>query len=164
MCCQVCNRRDNREREGFHPRRWVVMTLPGAKQGSEPKVNVAMGVQTRVRGPQCGIRLPNASYGVLHCPSADREVAGRQFAGPVALCEELENRYWVAGPQGVGAEAQAGTKGCPEVPSGRRGLYALRTASVGSGCLDKAPISEEAKAGCRGSICHEAVCGKVASK
>ena len=86
-------------------------------------------------------------------------MAGGEFTGAVPVCKELENRYGVAGPQGVGAEAQAGTKGRPEVPSGRRGLSALWTASVGGSRLDKAPIREEANAGCRVSICQEAVWG-----
>lgn len=58
---QCPNLGDHCQREGFHPSRRGVLLFPGTEQSSKTKIHFALGVQTRVRGPHCGIRLTHRS-------------------------------------------------------------------------------------------------------
>lgn len=74
-----------------------VSLFPCAQEGGEAKVKGSELVQTRVRGPQPGKRLPHTSQGVFHGARSDGATAGGKSAGAVSLGEELQNRDAIPG-------------------------------------------------------------------
>jgi hypothetical protein len=92
--------------------------LPCAVHGHEAEVEVAVHVQTRVRGPHPGIRLANCLYSVLHRASPKRSATGRESVTSLAVSVQLEKRGGIAdGGQLCGIDAGAGTEGLSEAAS-----------------------------------------------
>lgn len=150
---------NNGNGEGFDPLRRGIGLLPCTKQRGEADIHRAVRVQTRVRGPQPGVRLTHRSYGVLHCPRSDRVAAARERSGAVALCKELEQRDKVVSAQGEGVEVQGSAVCLPVLPTGAGGGSTLRRNARGGRFLQSAPIKEELVSGCRGCSCQDAACG-----
>ena len=78
--------------------------MPRTIQGGEAKIDDAMGIQTRVRGPHPGVRLAHRSYGVLHGTSPYRSTTGGNGTVAVALGKELQKRDGIPGAQVSGVE------------------------------------------------------------
>ena len=55
-----------------------------------------MGVQSRVNGPQPGVRLAHGADGIFHRARSHGPTAGRDAAIADPLCKELEKRDGVA--------------------------------------------------------------------
>lgn len=86
--------------------------MPCAVHGHEAEVEVAVHVQTRVRGPHPGIRLANCLYSVLHRASPKGSATGRESVTSVAVSVQLEKRDGIADRgQLCGIGAGAGTEG-----------------------------------------------------
>lgn len=128
--------------------------FPCLKQSGEAKVQRTVGVQTRVHGPHAGIRLTQRAYGVFHRPSPDGVTAGGKGAIVVAVGKELEKRNWV-GSKLEGIDAQAGTEGLPEGPSGIGGGMPLGGDAARERGLDSEPISDALVAGVSVCICQD---------
>ena len=79
---------DEGQRCRFDSCRWRVRALPRVEQSLKAIVELAEGVQARVNGPHPGERLRHLADGVLHCPSANRPVAGGDATGAILLGED----------------------------------------------------------------------------
>jgi hypothetical protein len=146
---------DNRKGQRLDAAGRVIGAAPSAIHGSEANVKVAMAVQTRVRGPQLGIRLTHRSYGVLHCPRADRVVAGSDCSGAISLCKQLEEREGVPGAKVPGVQLQARAENLPQAPACvGRGAASARNPASGH-FLQSAPVKAELVAVGRGCSVQE---------
>ena len=149
---------NHRERQRFHTGRWRIVALPGTVQRREAEVQVTMKIQARVWGPQPGIRLANRSYGVLHCPSADRVAAGSDCAGAVLLGKQEEEWHGVTA-QSVGVKMESGTEVFPEPPRGTGVGGSLARQTACCRFLKSAPVKAVALAEFRGCSVQEVACG-----
>jgi hypothetical protein len=150
---------DELDRNRADPRGWGVLPGPGTKEGGKTDVQGAMRVQPRVDGPQAGERLAHRAYGVFHCPRSDRVAAGREVAVAVAMGKEEEKREPIGDVWEVGIEAQAATKGRPEMPCGVLGGAAVVRDAGTRRRHNSAPVTAESIVGGGGDMRQEAVCG-----
>ena len=134
------------DRNGFDARRGRIGATIGAKLAVQAKVNSAVRVQARVRGPQKGARLAHVTEGGINRRSSDGLSTFGGLSGADAMSEDLEQGDGVVDVGEKGIHGQGVAEGLPNGP-GAVGCVAGRRNDPGSHrVVCKAKVSDESTA------------------
>ena len=155
---------DDGNREGLDSHRGCVGEGVAAELAGKTEVDVAVGVETGVRGPHAGVFLRDGTDDVLHSARLDGSTAGGQATVAVALGKELEDKDGVRGADEVGVDVKGVTEGNPMLPGALVGSGALSRDPRSYGFLNKEHIRAEFITGRRWQRRQEVGWGKAVLK